>query len=89
MMSFKINDLFSVKDKVVVITGGSRGLGEMMARGFVENGARVYITSRKAGPCQDLAAELSQHGHCVAIPADLSQMPEIDRFVAEFRLRTC
>ncbi len=83
-MSLKINQLFGVENKVVIITGGSRGLGEMMARGFVENGARVYITSRKAGPCEELAAELSRHGHCVAIPADLSQMPEIDRFVAAF-----
>ena len=47
-MSMKIDQLFSVKDRTVLITGGSRGLGEMMARGFVENGARVYISSRSA-----------------------------------------
>ncbi len=54
-----MKDLFSVKGKTVVITGGSRGIGLMMARGFVENGARVYITSRKVEACQKAAAELN------------------------------
>ncbi len=83
-MTLTINHLFSVRDKVIVVTGGSRGIGEMIARGYVENGARVYITARKAAACDALAADLSQHGHCVSIPADLSQLGEIDRFVAAF-----
>ena len=75
----KIEQLFSVRDKVVVVTGGSRGIGEMIARAYVENGARVYITARNAAVCDGLAAELSKFGHCVSIPADLSKMDEIER----------
>lgn len=83
----KIENLFSVRGKVVVVTGGSRGIGEMIARGFVENGAKVYITARKAQACEQLAAELSQFGECIAIPADLSEMAEIERFAAEIAAR--
>ena len=76
----KIEDLFSVRGKTVVITGGSRGIGEMIARAYIENGARVIITARNAAVCEGLAAELSKIGDCTAIPADLSQMAEIERF---------
>ena len=77
----KINDLFSVAGKTVVITGGSRGIGEMIARAYVENDATVILTSRKASDVEGLAAQLGPAAH--AIPADLSQMAEIDRFAAE------
>lgn len=70
--SVKVNDLFSVAGKVVVVTGGSRGIGLMIARGFVENGAKVYISSRKAEVCAETAAELSKQGECIAIPANLA-----------------
>src|SRR6202022_4628130 len=83
----KIEELFSVRGKVALVTGGSRGLGEMIARAYVENGAKVYITARRADACEALAKELSQIGECIAIPADLSRMEEIDRLSAELHKR--
>ena len=64
-----INHLFSVQNKVVLITGGGRGIGKMMAQGFVQNGAKVYIASRDAKTCQQVADELTQlgPGKCVAV----------------------
>jgi NAD(P)-dependent dehydrogenase (short-subunit alcohol dehydrogenase family) len=67
-----LEDLFSVQDKTAVVTGGSRGLGLMIARGLVEAGADVVISSRKVDACEAAAAELSAQGSCVAMPADLS-----------------
>jgi NAD(P)-dependent dehydrogenase (short-subunit alcohol dehydrogenase family) len=67
-----MKDLFSIEGKTALVTGGSRGIGLMIARGFVEAGAKVYISSRKAAECDKVAAELSRRGACVAIPADLS-----------------
>jgi NAD(P)-dependent dehydrogenase (short-subunit alcohol dehydrogenase family) len=67
-----VKDLFSIAGKVAVVTGGSRGIGAMIARGFVEHGARVYIASRKAEECDATAAALAAHGECISIPADLS-----------------
>ncbi|HEX6500008.1 MAG TPA: SDR family oxidoreductase [Micromonosporaceae bacterium] len=64
--------LFSVEGKNVLVTGGSRGIGLMIARGFVDAGANVVISSRKADVCEAVAAELAAHGSCRAIPADLS-----------------
>ncbi|MDY7099954.1 MAG: SDR family oxidoreductase [Actinomycetota bacterium] len=66
------HELFSVEGKVVVVTGGSRGIGLMIARGFVEAGARVYVSSRKAEVCNEVAKELSTVGDCRPMPADLS-----------------
>ncbi|MFN3590963.1 MAG: SDR family NAD(P)-dependent oxidoreductase, partial [Thermaurantiacus sp.] len=82
----KISRLFDVSDRTVVITGGSRGIGEMIARAYVENDARVILTSRKASDVEGLAAELG--AAATAIPADLSQMAEIDRFVSEVARQT-
>lgn len=83
----RIADLFSVAGKVVVVTGGSRGIGEMIARAYVENGAKVYITARNAAVCDGLAGELSKFGTCISLPADLAQMAEIDRFAAALERR--
>lgn len=69
-----IRQLFSVEGKVVLVTGGSRGIGEMIAAGFLANGAKVYISSRKADACQATADRLMERfgGECIPIPADLS-----------------
>ena len=66
--------LFDVAGRTVLVTGGSRGIGEMIVRGFVAAGASVLVSSRKAEACQRLAAELSADGRCAALPADLSTM---------------
>ena len=67
-----VSSLFDVEGKVYVITGSTSGIGLMMARGLVEVGATVVVTSRKAGACAAVEAELSQIGSCVAIPSDVS-----------------
>src|SRR5580698_949300 len=69
-----VESLFSVKGKTAVITGGSRGIGLMIARGFLESGAKVYISSRKKDVCDRVAVELSKVGPCVSIPADVSTL---------------
>ncbi len=65
-------ELFSVSGKVAVVTGGSRGIGAMIAGGLVRAGCRVYITARKAEACDAKAAELSAYGECISIPLDLA-----------------
>jgi NAD(P)-dependent dehydrogenase (short-subunit alcohol dehydrogenase family) len=67
-----VSDLFDIAGRTALVTGGSRGIGLMIARGFVEAGAKVYISSRKADVCAEVAAELSKVGECVALPEDLS-----------------
>jgi NAD(P)-dependent dehydrogenase (short-subunit alcohol dehydrogenase family) len=74
-----MSELFSIAGKTAVVTGGSRGIGLMIARGFVEAGARVIISSRKADVCDEVATELSKVGECEAIPADLSSEAECRR----------
>ena len=71
-----MQDLFSVKNKVVVVTGGSRGIGEMIAAGFLANGAKVYISSRKKEACDATAQRLQNQfgGECLSIPADMSTL---------------
>ncbi len=78
-----MKNLFSVEGKIALVTGGSRGIGEMIARGYVENGARTYISSRKAEVCDALAAELSKLGTCISLPADLSTLAGTQALVAE------
>jgi NAD(P)-dependent dehydrogenase (short-subunit alcohol dehydrogenase family) len=66
------SQLFSLKGRTALITGGSRGIGRMIAEGFLAQGARVYISARKATACDQTAKELSAFGHCVSLPADVS-----------------
>jgi NAD(P)-dependent dehydrogenase (short-subunit alcohol dehydrogenase family) len=70
-----IKDLFSLAGRTALVTGGSRGIGRMIAEGFIAQGAKVYISARKADACQATAAELSQEGgQCIALPQDLSNV---------------
>jgi NAD(P)-dependent dehydrogenase (short-subunit alcohol dehydrogenase family) len=65
-----IGNLFRLDGRVALVTGGSRGIGKMIAAGFVAQGARVYVSSRKADACAETAAELGEQ--CIALPADIS-----------------
>src|SRR3954471_8856464 len=87
MSGLTIDDLFSVRDKIVVVTGGSRGIGEMIAAGFLANGAKVYISSRKADACDATAQRLTAEygGTCVSVSANLADLDGIDHLVDELR----
>ena len=76
-------DLFDLTGKTAVVTGGSRGIGYMIARGLLEAGARVYISSRKADACAAAEQELSEYGTVTAVPADLSTEAECLRLAGE------
>jgi len=78
-----VSDLFDISGKTALVTGGSRGIGLMIARGLVEAGVKVYVSSRKAEVCEQVAAELGQQGECVAVPADLSRVDECRRLAEE------
>ena len=82
-----MKNLFSVAGKVALVTGGSRGIGLMIARGYVENGATVYISSRKREVCDAVAGELSKVGICHSLPADLGSEAECNRLAAELAKR--
>ena len=74
-----IQDLFSINNKVALITGGSRGIGLMIAKAYVDNGAKVYITARSQEQCEQTAATLSEIGSCTAIVADVATDEGIQR----------
>lgn len=82
-----MSELFSIQGKTALVTGGSRGIGLMIAAGYIDAGAKVYISSRKADVCEQVAAELSERGECVALPADLSTEAECRRLAEEVTAR--
>ncbi len=82
-----LDSLFGLAGKTAVVTGGSRGIGYMIASGLVANGVKVYITARKAEACDQAAAELSEVGECISLPADLSTADGVDGFVADLTER--
>jgi NAD(P)-dependent dehydrogenase (short-subunit alcohol dehydrogenase family) len=77
-----MSDLFSVAGKVAMVTGATSGIGLMIARGLVEQGARTYIVARNQADCEGIAAELSAQGVCRALPGDLSTMAGIEAVAA-------
>lgn len=79
--------LFDLTGKVAVITGSSRGIGRAIAERMAEQGAKVVISSRKAGPCDEVAALINERhpGHAIAVPANISSKEDLQRLVDETR----
>lgn len=81
------NRLFDIRGKTAVVTGGSRGIGAMIASGLVAAGVRTYIASRKQHDCEALAKQLSQSGECYGLGADLSSVEGVRAFAREIASR--
>jgi NAD(P)-dependent dehydrogenase (short-subunit alcohol dehydrogenase family) len=82
-----MNNLFDISGKVALVTGGSRGIGEMIATGYVAHGVKTYITARKAEACDETAKRLSEQGECISIPGDLSTVAGIQVLADEIQAR--
>ncbi|KAI9048743.1 hypothetical protein LZ554_007574 [Drepanopeziza brunnea f. sp. 'monogermtubi'] len=81
--------LFDVKDKVVLVTGGAKGIGRMISEGYVVNGAKVYISSRDSKACEEACKELNAlgKGSAHSIPADFYKVEDCKRMVEELKKR--
>jgi len=82
-----VSKLFDISGKTALVTGGSRGIGLMIARGFVEAGVKTYISSRKARACEEAAAELSKIGVCIPLAHDLGTTAEVHKLADEVKAR--
>jgi len=82
-----MNSLFTIAGKIALVTGGTSGIGYMIAQGLVKNGAKVYVASRKAEACAKTAEALSEYGTCIGIPADLSTEQGCVDLVSEIQHR--
>lgn len=83
--TINLEDLFSVNGKTALVTGGSRGIGKMIATGYVKGGVKVYITSRKKEDCDATASELSELGTCISIPGDISTSEGISALAGKIK----
>ncbi len=83
MSAADLDRLFGLGGKTALVTGGTRGIGMMIARGLLQAGAGVVLSSRKADACDQAVAALSEFGPVRAVPADLSRRPECERLAAE------
>ncbi len=86
-MSDYLSNLFSLKGKTALVTGGSKGIGKMISTALIKAGAKVYISSRSQETCDATAAELSEHGECISIPFDLSIVENIQHLADELEKR--
>jgi NAD(P)-dependent dehydrogenase (short-subunit alcohol dehydrogenase family) len=80
-----MKNLFSLQGRVALVTGGSRGIGKMIAEGFIAHGAKVYITARKAAACDATANELGSQ--CISLPADISTLDGVKALAKELMAR--
>ncbi|MDT8428537.1 MAG: SDR family NAD(P)-dependent oxidoreductase [Pseudomonadales bacterium] len=85
--ALNLEALFSVSGKVALVTGGSSGLGYMMAAGLLQSGAKVYIAARKAEKCQSAARQLGHLGECIALTADVTDPEQRQALVTELSVR--